>query len=53
MINIHVASRDVDTVTVRTLLSTAGVLPLINTQDTSGTTSLYCVVFKGHTVVAK
>ena len=33
MLNIHDAARDGDTVTVRTLLSTAGALSLINTQD--------------------
>ena len=38
---IHAAARG-DAVTVRTLLSTAGALSLINTHDANGTTPLYC-----------
>jgi len=37
------ATRDGDTGTVRTLLSTVGTLSLIYTQATSGTTPLSCV----------
>ena len=47
MINIHAAARDGDTVTVRTLLSAAGALSLINTQDASGATPLYCAAAYG------
>jgi cytohesin len=53
MLIIHTAARHGDTVTVRTLLSTAGALSLINTQDASGATPLYCAAHNGHASVMK
>jgi ankyrin repeat protein len=53
MSNIHAAARDDDTVTVRTLLSAAGALSLINTQDASGATPLYCAAQNGHDAVTE
>jgi ankyrin repeat protein len=44
---------DDDTVTVRTLLSMAGALPLINTQDASGVTPLYFAAANGHAAVTQ
>jgi ankyrin repeat protein len=50
---LHAAARDGDTETVRTLLSTAGALSLINTQDASGYTPLYCEAHNGHASVTE
>ena len=52
MLNIHDAARHGDTVTVRTLLSTAGALSLINTQDASGATPLHAAA-QNHPAVTK
>jgi ankyrin repeat protein len=49
----HAAARDGDTVTVRTQLSTAGALSLINTQDASGATPLYWAAQNGHASVTE
>jgi ankyrin repeat protein len=48
---IHAASRDGDTETVSTLLSTAAALSLINTQDASGATLLLLAAMNGHASV--
>ena len=49
----HDASGDGDALTVRTLLSTADVLSLINPQVASGVTSLHFVAQNGHVSVTK
>jgi ankyrin repeat protein len=53
MHRMHAAARDGDTVTVRTLLSTADALSLINTQDASGATPLHFAALVGHASVTK
>jgi ankyrin repeat protein len=53
MLNIHATARDGDTVTVRTLLSTSDAVSLINTQDASGATPLYCAAANGHAAVTQ
>jgi len=50
MLIIQAAARG-DTVTARTLLSTAGALSLINTQDESGRTPLFWAAHNGHASV--
>jgi ankyrin repeat protein len=50
---LHTAARDGHTETVRTLMSTAGALSLINTQDASGNTPLYCAAHNGHASVTE
>ena len=50
---LHTAARDGHTETVRTLMSTAGALSLINTKDASGNTPLYCAAHNGHASVTE
>ena len=47
------AVRDGDTVTVRTILSGAGALSLINTRDARGETPLYWVALNGNATVTE
>jgi len=47
------AERDGDTFTVRKMLSTAGAQSLINYQDASGSTPLYCAAYNRHAFVTK
>ena len=47
------AARDGDTATVTTLLSSAGVHSLINTQDKDGYTPLYAAAANGHAPVTE
>ena len=47
------AARDGDTVTVRTLLSTAGAQSWINYQDENGATPLSIAAFNGHASVTE
>jgi ankyrin repeat protein len=50
---LHDAVRVGDAVTVRTLLSTAGALYFINTQDASGATPLFYAAYNGHAPITE
>jgi ankyrin repeat protein len=52
-IEIHEAARDGDTVTIRTLLSSAGGQFLINIQDAGGVTPLFIAAHNGHMSATK